>query len=53
MSYLEEIGHPAGEVILSGNNDEIAAITFVGTKTPDEVVPSGDLEAEYGGQDQR
>lgn len=46
---LASIGHPPGEVILAGNNDEIVAITFVGTKNPDEVAAiRAAFEAEYG-----
>lgn len=47
--YLEEIGHPAGEIVLSGNNYQLAAVTFVGTKTPDEVSDiRAKLEQVYG-----
>lgn len=46
---LEEMGHPAGEIVLSGNNYQLAAITFVGTKTPDEVSSiRAKLEEIYG-----
>lgn len=46
---LTEMGHVPGEVRLAGNNNEIAATLFVGTKTPDEVTAiRGEFESKYG-----